>query len=1016
MQKRIDFAFNILGGAVTLLVLFFVITSVISQFQKKATVSNGTQTNVPASGTKSDDRLIVFTSEQDGNPEIYTMHADGSGLTNITNNPAHDLNPYWSPDGNRIAFESDRNGFMQIFLMNADGSNIAQLTSDEADHLLPLNSDAQSNPWSPHGDTLVFLQHGQAKETWTLHSIKVNGEDNTSLVTGRFSFNDISWSANGKLIGFVLDDPRNTDSNSFVPNVHVIHADGSNLLNVQELLPASDALGSPYNFRWSRDGQSLSLIASNVPISQGGYSFGSEGTPTFYWKVYHVDLESKATTLLTATRTPIGGWWQGSYFIQNFGEPTFTWVSSAGEITTFNPTKDCERIYNENTGGYADGTSSYTQSSNGNMVIGAYCPNGDMTLFLVNSQGTEFIPLLNLPDIAPSNADGSFSWIPANFAWSQDDHFIAFNIFLNNKTEMYVLDVAESIQNPSLQPVQISIGNGELYYPPSWQPIAEEDIAELAPTPEPENTPASTASEGLIVFAAEQEIYTMHVDGSDLTNITNDPAYDGNPTWSPNGQRLAFGSDRNGNFDIFTMNPDGSNVVQLTDNPGYDGNFAWSPNGHKIVYQSSSGDDPNVSQLMVMDAGAGNKILLTESTGSYIFLGWSPNGQKIVYLKQNLETNDPHDTEIHVMDIDGTNHYQWLAIIDEIKWMDDEHFVGHGWSGISEPPSWRLYKFDANGSDPTELTTTPGRIVALFRQTYLVEDLRTFAWYSIEGNTTPLKSQDFNIHCEKPGDRFMQDTNHVLSPDETRAFVTVHCSEGTTWFYFEDSTGAEFKQLSDFILSDPYQFIEANWSRDGKYVIASIASRNGGTTDLYLFDVQKMLNDRTAQPIQVTKTGVWKYGATFQPNQPLSFSLSMTEAESLTGFDILEPSFVPEGFKLAGVAYYPPTQEVVMRYTLREKGILDIYQQPGELPELHQDPAVSQYIQHVPIGDADGEYLEGSWEFDTSDTTTPRWNPNGAISLSWQNDGFAFHIIYIGVETTPPISADALISIAESMK
>jgi hypothetical protein len=207
--------------------------------------------------------------------------------------------------------------------------------------------------------------------------------------------------------------------------------------------------------------------------------------------------------------------------------------------------------------------------------------------------------------------------------------------------------------------------------------------------------------------------------------------------------------------------------------------------------------------------------------------------------------------------------------------------------------------------------------------------------------------------------------------------------------------------------------LEASWSADGRYVIVSIANKDGGATDLYLFDIQKMSNDPSTQPIQVTKTGVWKYGATFQPNQPLSFSLTVSEAEAQAGFDIREPSFLPESFTLTGIAYYPPTQKVIMRYTSPEKGILDIYQQSGEVTH---DPSISQYIQHFPVGDADGEYLEGSWVYDTPDTTIPRWDPNAGISLTWQNDSFAFHIIYIGVDTTPPISADVLISIAESMK
>src|SRR6266581_4100632 len=53
--------------------------------------------------------------------EIFVMNPDGSGQANLTNNPARDFDPAWSPDGTRIAFASERDGNGDIFVMNADG-------------------------------------------------------------------------------------------------------------------------------------------------------------------------------------------------------------------------------------------------------------------------------------------------------------------------------------------------------------------------------------------------------------------------------------------------------------------------------------------------------------------------------------------------------------------------------------------------------------------------------------------------------------------------------------------------------------------------------------------------------------------------------------------------------------------------------------------------------------------------------------------------------------------------------
>ncbi len=72
---------------------------------------------------------IAFVSDRDGNGEIYVMSDDGSGLARLTDSPASESNPTWSPDGSYIAFSS---GF-EIYVMNADGSGLANLTNNPAD-------------------------------------------------------------------------------------------------------------------------------------------------------------------------------------------------------------------------------------------------------------------------------------------------------------------------------------------------------------------------------------------------------------------------------------------------------------------------------------------------------------------------------------------------------------------------------------------------------------------------------------------------------------------------------------------------------------------------------------------------------------------------------------------------------------------------------------------------------------------------------------------------------------------
>jgi Tol biopolymer transport system component len=92
---------------------------------------------------------IAFTSQRDGNDEIYTADLDGSNLVNLTDHPAADVEPAWSPDGSRIAFASDRSGVFELFVMNEDGSEPTALFVEGRDPA-----------WSPDGQSLVFASPG----------------------------------------------------------------------------------------------------------------------------------------------------------------------------------------------------------------------------------------------------------------------------------------------------------------------------------------------------------------------------------------------------------------------------------------------------------------------------------------------------------------------------------------------------------------------------------------------------------------------------------------------------------------------------------------------------------------------------------------------------------------------------------------------------------------------------------------------------------------------------------------
>jgi formylglycine-generating enzyme required for sulfatase activity len=218
----------------------------------------------------------------------------------------------------------------------------------------------------------------------------------------------------------------------------------------------------------------------------------------------------------------------------------------------------------------------------------------------------------------------------------------------------------------------------------------------------PTEAPASTVN-GRIAFVSDRdgnrEIYVMNADGSGQTRLTDNPALDWTPAWSPDGTRIAFMSDRDGNPEIYVMNADGSGQTRLTDNPTLDQLPAWSPDGTLIAFASDRDDN---WEIYVMNADGSGQTRLTDNPALDWEPTWSPDGTRIAFVSFR-----DGNAEIYVMNADGSAQTRLTdnPTLDQFPaWSPDGTRIAFA---SFRDGNWEIYVMNADGSGQTRLTDNP---------------------------------------------------------------------------------------------------------------------------------------------------------------------------------------------------------------------------------------------------------------------------------------------------------------------
>lgn len=216
------------------------------------------------------------------------------------------------------------------------------------------------------------------------------------------------------------------------------------------------------------------------------------------------------------------------------------------------------------------------------------------------------------------------------------------------------------------------------------------------------------------------EIYVFNIVSGARTNLTKNNANDDSPTWSPDGAKIAFVSDRDAvlvdkdrdiwTTDIYIMNADGSNIRRITtdnQNSSY-GTLSWSPDGKKLAFCMLKQSPYGLIYLAGLHTFSLDTRELTRLTfdSSTIQCNphWSPDGKQIVYSLSGSKLFN-----IYVMNADGTDQTALSpdpAIYDQNpSWSPDGKKIVFS---SRRDGKYHLYVMNADGSNQVQLTNGPG--------------------------------------------------------------------------------------------------------------------------------------------------------------------------------------------------------------------------------------------------------------------------------------------------------------------
>lgn len=529
-----------------------------------------------------DGKWIVFTSERADQADLYRVHPDGSGLEQLTNDPAFDDQGSLSPDGKSLAFISTRGeGLANLWVLDIATHKYQDLTNSRSGNFRPS--------WSPDGRWIAFSSDRDANpgrfpgqwehlQSTGIYLIHPDGTGLRRLTKAGGFAGSPTWSSDAKRVLYYETDET---------GAYLAKSGNSRT----ELVSVDITTGERSQYTASNE---VKLSPQWLP--GGTISYAVRGIGNGGLRIWHPDR--KVVTIVPgAIRHPSWSADGKQVAFERILQP----ASTEHLIPTVSRDPEFELLLSEPFPSFSpDGKKLlYSQyGGNGTNV-------GDTSIEIMNADGSGKQPLFH--------KDGTSAF---DAVWSPAGDVIAFCL-------------GKYFRAAGLPSAQIALiksdGSG-------YREIAEEGVNNGFPSWSPDGK--------RLVYKRGKQLVILAIADGKIVPLTDGAHYDNFPQWSPKGDAIMFTTDRDGDFELYTIRPDGTGLRRITNSPGNDAHSVWSNDGEWVVFSSGrkgfkdemalyDGVPQPYGEIFAMHSDGSEVRPLTDNKWEDASPGWMPELHKL---------------------------------------------------------------------------------------------------------------------------------------------------------------------------------------------------------------------------------------------------------------------------------------------------------------------------------------------------------------------------------------------------